>query len=676
MEFMSILALMGRFKIGTRIYAGFAVVLGLMAVLAYTGYASLHHASERSDAYVRFSDQTAEVLEIAVRLGEMRQEVLHFVLDGHADDLNKAREIGADLIPRAQALTTSILDPAHKERSAEIVKHVSDYVANIERVGAARTRRDEQVEKRMDVVGTRAADSLSQIISGAMAEADFEPAAHAAAVQEALMQARLSALRYLSDQSPKTAETTTRRLTEFAGAAEAAVHTMQDPRHQALMQEAASLATEYGDAFQQVVDASSTYSALVNGAMARAGNEAARLADALSHDMTAEREATERAIDEANASAMTMSLGIAVLAAVLGVIIAWLIKTGITQPVIAMTTTMTRLAAGDTSVSIPAQDNRDEIGTMAKAVAIFKDNAVARERLEAEQAQERNAREERARRVDAMIASFDREVATALEAVGGAAGAMQATSQAMSATAEETSRQATAVAAASEQASANVQTVASAAEELAASIREISRRMSEAHTVTTDATGQAEGTRTSVRGLAEAAQRIGDVVDLINSIAAQTNLLALNATIEAARAGDAGKGFAVVAGEVKALAGQTARATDEISNQINTVRTEIGGTVQAMEGIVATIGRINEIAASVAAAIEEQDAATREIARNVDQAAVGTQEVSSNIAGVTRAAHDTGAASGQVLQSAGQLSRQAEDIRRSVDSFLTSVRAA
>ena len=410
--------------------------------------------------------------------------------------------------------------------------------------------------------------------------------------------------------------------------------------------------------------------------MFQAESEAARLAQALSQEMTSEREKFEHDTVEANASAMMMNLGIAVVAAALGVIFAWLIKTGITRPVMGMTETMTRLAAGDTSVSIPAQDNRDEIGTMAKAVGVFKDNAVARERLEAEQAQERNAREERARRVETMIASFDREVATALEAVGGAAGTMQATSQAMSATAEETSRQATAVAAASEQASANVQTVAAAAEELAASIREISCQMSEAHTVTTDATGQAEGTQASVRGLADAAQRIGDVVDLINSIAAQTNLLALNATIEAARAGDAGKGFAVVAGEVKALAGQTARATDEISSQINTVRTEIRGTVQAMEGIVATIGRINAIAASVAAAIEQQDAATREIARNVDQASVGTQEVSSTIAGVTRAAHDTGAASGEVLQSAGQLSRQAEGIRRSVDTFLQSVRAA
>lgn len=673
---MRILALIGRFKIGTRIYAGFVIVLSLMAVLAYTGYSSLQGASERSHTYARISDLTAEVLSVAARLSDLRQAVLRFVLDGDTDDLGQARKIGADLTEQAQALTASMLDPARKERSAEIVNHISDYVANIERVGAARARRDEQIEKRLNVVDKTAADNLNRIIDYSMGEADFEPAAHAYFVLDKLMQARLSAQRYLHDQNPKTAESARSKLNAFAQAAEEGIYALQDPARVVLMEEAASLAAEYAEAFKNVVEASSSYSALVNGAMAQAENEATRLAQALSQDMTSEREKIEDDTVEANASAMMMNLGIAMVAAALGVIFAWLIKTGITRPVIGMTETMTRLAAGDTSVSIPAQDNRDEIGTMARAVGVFKNNAVARERLEAEQTQERNAREERARRVEAMIGSFDREVATALEAVDGAAGTMQATSQTMSATAEETSRQATAVAAASEQASANVQTVAAAAEELAASIREISRQMSEAHTVTTDATGQAEGTRASVRGLAEAAQRIGDVVDLINSIAAQTNLLALNATIEAARAGDAGKGFAVVAGEVKALAGQTARATDEISSQINTVRTEIRGTVQAMEGIVATIGRINAIAASVAAAIEQQDAATREIARNVDQASVGTQEVSSTIAGVTRAAHDTGAASGEVLQSAGQLSRQAEGIRRSVDTFLQSVRAA
>lgn len=673
---MNLLAFMGRFRIGTRIYAGFLIVLGLLAVLAYTSYSCLESGSKRSEDYARISDQSAEVLRAEVELASLRQAMLSFILNAKADDLKQAREAGSHLIARLQALTASFPDPERRQRSADMLKVVSDYVGNIERVGAARVRRDEQVEKRLNVAGKAAAENLSRIIGSAMGDADFEPAAHASTVQVKLLQAKESAMRFLADQNPKSAEATIRLLKDFARAAEEGIYVMQAPAHLVLMEEAASMAVEYGEAFQNIVEANTTYTGLVNNSMRQAGDEATRLADELAADMTAEREAIERRVRDANEAARATSTGISALAVGLGVLFAWLMTTGITGPVNGMTATMTRLAAGDTTVAVPALDNRDEIGAMAKAVAVFKDNAIARERLEAEQAQEHKEREERASRIDEVIRGFEHEVAEALHSVGGAACQLQATSQAMSVTAEQTSRQATAVAAASEQASTNVQTVAAAAEELASSIREIGRQMSEAHSVTTSAAGQAEGTRVSVGGLAEAAQRIGDVVNLINAIAEQTNLLALNATIEAARAGDAGKGFAVVAGEVKALASQTARATEEIAGQINTVRGEIGGTVRAMEDIVATIGRIDEIAASIAADVEQQNAATREIARNVEQAAVGTHEVTRTIAGVSRAASDTGVASGQVLQSAGQLSHQAEEIRQSVDAFLKSVRAA
>ena len=673
---MNLLAFMGRFRIGTRIYAGFLIVLGLLAVLAYTSYSCLDSGSKRSEDYARISDQSAEVLRAEVELAGLRQAMLSFILNAKADDLKQAREAGSQLIARLQALTASFPDPERRQRSSDMLKVVSDYVGNIERVGAARVRRDEQVEKRLNVAGKAAAENLSGIIGSAMEKSDFEPAAHASAVQVKLLRANESAMRFLADQNPKSAEATIRQLKDFARAAEEGIYVMQAPAHLVLMEEAASMAVEYGEAFQNIVEANTTYTELVNNSMRQAGDEATRLADELAADMTAEREAIERRVRDANEAARATSTGISALAVGLGVLFAWLMTTGITRPVNGMTATMTRLAAGDTTVAVPALDNRDEIGAMAKAVAVFKDNAIARERLEAEQAQEHKEREERASRIDEVIRGFEHEVAEALHSVGGAACQLQATSQAMSVTAEQTSRQATAVAAASEQASTNVQTVAAAAEELASSIREIGRQMSEAHSVTTSAAGQAEGTRVSVGGLAEAAQRIGDVVNLINAIAEQTNLLALNAAIEAARAGDAGKGFAVVAGEVKALASQTARATEEIASQINTVRGEIGGTVRAMEDIVATIGRIDEIAASIAADVEQQNAATREIARNVEQAAVGTHEVTRTIAGVSRAASDTGVASGQVLQSAGQLSHQAEEIRRSVDTFLKSVRAA
>ena len=271
--------------------------------------------------------------------------------------------------------------------------------------------------------------------------------------------------------------------------------------------------------------------------------------------------------------------------------------------------------------------------------------------------------------------NFETSVKAVVETVSSGATEMQGSAQTMASTAEETSRQATAVAAAAEQASANVQTVASAAEELSNSIQEISRQVAQSNAIARNAVDEAKKTNDKVRGLAEAANKIGEVVKLITDIASQTNLLALNATIEAARAGEAGKGFAVVASEVKSLANQTAKATEEIAGQIGAIQSATGEAVEAIQGIGSTIGQISEIATAIASAVEEQGAATREIAGNVQQAASGTREVTHNIGGVTQAAGETGESATQVLNAAGELSRQAETLRGQVEEFLREVRA-
>ncbi|MDG4603083.1 MAG: methyl-accepting chemotaxis protein [Defluviicoccus sp.] len=373
--------------------------------------------------------------------------------------------------------------------------------------------------------------------------------------------------------------------------------------------------------------------------------------------------------------ARTLMLGGLAIMLLLSIANAVIITRAIIRPVTVMTGAMTTLASGETGIDIPGRDRSDEIGAMAQAVQVFKDNAIAKARLEAEQEEgKRRAESQQRQLMDQLAAKFEAEINGIVQAVAAAAAQMQATSETMSVTAGETSRQAAGVASSSQQASGNVQMVAAAAEELSASIREISRQMSQSHTMTQSAAGEAETARGTVNALAEVASRIGAVVTLINDIASQTNLLALNATIEAARAGDAGKGFAVVASEVKALATQTTKATEEIAAQINAVQGEITGTVGAIEGITATIGRINEIAATIAAAVEEQQAATAEIARNVEQAATGTQEVSSTIGTVTTAANETGTAAGEVMQSARQLGDQAEALRALADAFTVDMR--
>jgi methyl-accepting chemotaxis protein len=341
-----------------------------------------------------------------------------------------------------------------------------------------------------------------------------------------------------------------------------------------------------------------------------------------------------------------------------------------------LTGRMSRLAAGDVAEAIPGAARNDEIGAMAAAVQVFKDNKIEADRLAAEKEAENDVKMRRARVLDDLTRAFEAKVTELVGGLSAASSVMEDTAQSMSATAAATNRQAAVVAAASDQTSTNVQTVASATEELTSSISEIARQVATSTEIAARAVDHARRTGDTARSLADGAQKIGDVVTLIQSIAAQTNLLALNATIEAARAGEAGRGFAVVASEVKSLAGQTAKATTEIAEQITAIQTASDETVTAIRSVVDVITEIDQIGTAIAAAIEEQGSATQEISRSVQEAARGTQEVNSNISGVQRAADDTGAAATQVLGAAEQLSTQSKDLAGQVNRFLSDVRAA
>lgn len=353
-----------------------------------------------------------------------------------------------------------------------------------------------------------------------------------------------------------------------------------------------------------------------------------------------------------------------------------LIARGVVRPVRALTAAMTRLAERDLSVEVPTVARPVEIGEMAQAVQVFKDNMVRADALAAEQEAERAAKAARSERLAALTAEFERKASAMAATVSSAATELQATAGTMTDTAGRTTEQAASVSAAAQEASASVQTVAAAAEELSASVAEITRQVSQSARVAERAAQDAERTDAIVRALAEGAQRIGDVVGLITTIAGQTNLLALNATIEAARAGDAGRGFAVVASEVKGLAAQTAKATEEISGQIARMQEATREAVEAIRGIGGTITELSTIAGAIATGVEEQGAATREIAQSVQRVAAGTQEVTGNIGRVSRGAGDTGSAAGQVLGAASELSHQAERLTAEVHGFVAGVKAA
>jgi methyl-accepting chemotaxis protein len=384
---------------------------------------------------------------------------------------------------------------------------------------------------------------------------------------------------------------------------------------------------------------------------------------------------------DAGAAEAARTRGVLAIGSLLGLagafaFLGWIAVFQTSRPLRAMTGLMERLAGGDLEVAVAGTDRGDEVGALARSLEVFKRNAIAARQLEAEQRAEQERKAERQQRIEADIAVFDQSVQELLKALAAAATEMQATAQGMSGVAEETNQQATTVAAASDQASANVQTVATASEELAASIAEITRQVTQAATVAGQALDETRRTDVTVQGLSDAAQKIGDVVALISDIASQTNLLALNATIEAARAGEAGKGFAVVASEVKSLATQTAKATEDITQQIGAIQGATKGAVDAIKNIGQTVAQVNEISTSIASAVQEQAAATGEITRNTQEAARGTQEVSANIAGVSQSAGATGAAAAQVSAASEELSRQAEILRTEVDRFLDRMRAA
>ena len=391
---------------------------------------------------------------------------------------------------------------------------------------------------------------------------------------------------------------------------------------------------------------------------------------------TAQSKRTQAASLHSVRKAHTLVLLACCLTTILCVVLGWWLIRSVSLPITRMTAAMRRLAEHDVGVEIPGAGRVDEVGGMASAVQVFRDNMVEGDRLAAERKAEMQAREERAARVEALLGSFEAQIGQMTSVVAAASTELEMTARSMTHLAEQTNRQAGDVASAAETASMGVHTVAAAAEELSASVGEISRQIGQSAQMTRNAVESARVTDATVKALAEGSEKIGKVVELIADIAGRTNLLALNATIEAARAGDAGRGFAVVASEVKNLATQTSKATEEIASQIGQIQSATRSAVDSIGGISRIIEELGGIATAIAAAVEEQGTATAEIARNAHETSQATAMVTRNIAGVSAAANDTGTAASQVLGSAADLSTQADNLSGEIVVFMRGVRAA
>ncbi|WP_151175458.1 methyl-accepting chemotaxis protein [Hypericibacter terrae] len=671
-----LMAGLANMKVKTKVLSGFGLVLLLLAGVSAISFMGFSSISSQFGDYSTAVGVAADAGEIERDVVKLRRNIDNYVGMRDSTAAKDAAEVEKKLQEEIDAGLKHAVDETQKKAFEEVGTTLSTIIGNFGKVEELEAERVRIASEVLDVAGPKLSEDLEDLVHKATQRGDSNAAVLASSALYEIMKARLYSNLMLERRETGSAEQAEAAFEEAAKAVGQIEKVVTDPAFLAEVNEIKTLIASYDEAFRKSEVIDGDMEKLVNETIGEESEKVMSDAETISADAASEEEKVAEETHGVISSSETLSIILSLGGIVFGLLIAWLIGSGIAKPVIAMTTAMSKLAGGDKTITVPALGRTDEIGKMADAVEVFKQNAIEMDRLAEEQRQEQERKEARQRAVEGYIKSFDQSVTGLLGILASAATEMRSTAESMSATAEETSRQSTAVAAASEQAATNVQTVASAAEELASSVAEISRRVSESTDIATRAVSEAARTNTEVKGLAEAAQKIGNIVQLINDIASQTNLLALNATIEAARAGEAGKGFAVVASEVKSLANQTAKATEEIANQINAMQSATTGSVAAIEGIGGTIGKISEIATVIASAVEEQGAATQEIARNVQQAAAGTTEVTSNITGVTQAASQTGAASAQVLSTAGELAKQAELLRAEVDGFLNNIRAA
>ncbi len=665
-------------KISTRILAGFIGIVTLLAIVAIVGITSLNKAKVGFRDYRSLAQQTNEAGRVQANLLTARLHVKNYVINSSQTSIDQVQERAKSTLDLLNGLDVLTADHPEMQKIVQTAaSEVKTYADTFQEVIKQQKLRNTLVANKLEVLGPQIEQKVTATMKSAMEDGDAEASYKAGMFLRELLMTQLYAMKYLASNDDAAYQRVLDVFETSHQTQQGLLSSLQNPTRRQLISDSVALYADYTQSFKEVHAAISMRNTLVINTLDVIGPKVANEIEALKLDAQNDQDQLGTDMNDVINTSSSFSLFVSIGAGIAGIIAAFLIGRSISRPVLSMTTAMENLAEGNLTIDIPGQNRKDEIGNMSKAVQVFKTNAIEVKRLEEEskhlaaqaEIEKRKAMENLAQQFEASVGNVMRSVAASAQTVSNSA-------EIMAGGAEETSQQSATVAAAAEQASQNLQTVASATEELSASISEIGTQINLSTEVARTAVNEAKATLTTMQGLVDSANKVGEVISLITDIAEQTNLLALNATIEAARAGDAGKGFAVVANEVKNLANQTARATDEIGAQIQSIQTATQNAAEAMDHIGKTIGNMNENTSTIAAAVEQQRASTTEIASNIQQVSTGNMEVTANIALVNDAATKTGVGATNIVQASSELLQQFDQLQAEVTAFLQKVRSA
>nr|WP_321446087.1 methyl-accepting chemotaxis protein [uncultured Cohaesibacter sp.] len=668
-------SLMKTLKIGTRIYAGFGILLVTMVALVLASISELKDLGIAFNAVNKMSHQAALSADIRSTVYDVQMKAASYIKSGNQED-QRAFVVGQQHLKEQIAKAHEIMTaPSYKAAMTSVEMEMDSYKKAYQQIATQMQMRQDIVYEILSPTGMAILDNLSAIADGAFKDGRYEAANYAGIAQQALLKARLLVMKFLDVNEAKLATQTKSEFKALEQTLAKLDSGMSDRGRLTKLAQVRQDLSEYVRSFERLVKLINERNRLRDDVLNKNATAmialTAKIEQLIETDSQGLRGQTTQNLDDAQNFQQIFGL----LAVLFGLIAAVFIARGIAIPVVTLTHAMKKLADDDLSVTVPGCERRDELGEMAAAVEVFKLNSIHSRELEEEQAlAKKQAEEEKRQLMMQMADDFDDHVGGIVNAVSSASSQLSGTAQSMSDVSEETAQQAAQASAASTQTLSNVQTIASATEEMTATIGEISEQVSLAANAAVEAVDKVNQTNQQMVTLADTADNIGKVVEMIASIAEQTNLLALNATIESARAGAAGKGFAVVAGEVKALAGQTAKATEEIGQQISSIQAASKQASGSMENVSTVIQKVSDISTAIAAAMEEQNTATHEISSSINQAAQGSEVVNTNVEAVSDASKRAGSASSEVMGAARELSDQAKNLKLEVERFIRQVR--